>query len=204
MSTIQNISKKLLRAKGRCCKINIIVGISGASGAIYAIRLLEVLKSVPQVTTHLVMSKYAIENIGIETDYSIERVVELANFTYDNGNLAARISSGSYIIHATVIVPCSMKTLACISNGICDTLIARAADVALKESRKLIICPRETPLNSIHLENMLKLSKLGVKIIPPMPAFYSKPKSIEDILNHQAMKICDCLGIGNEIGCRWE
>ena len=184
--------------------INIVVGITGASGAIYGIRLLEVLKGVPQVTTHLILSKYAVENIGLETNYSIEQVLGLANFTYDNDGLAARISSGSYITYATVIVPCSMKTLACISNGICDTLISRAADVALKESRKLIVCPRETPLNSIHLENMLKLSKLGVKIIPPMPAFYTKPRTIEDILNHQVMKICDCLGIANEIGHRWE
>ncbi len=150
------------------------------------------------------MSKYAVENIGIETDYSIGQVLGLADFTYDNDCLSARISSGSYITDATVIVPCSMKTLACISNGICDTLIARAADVALKESRKLIICPRETPLNSIHLENMLKLSRLGVKIIPPMPAYYNKPKTLDDIQNHQVMKICDCLGIANEIGHRWK
>ena len=143
-------------------------------------------------------------NIGLETDYSIEQVLSLANFSYDNHSLAARISSGSYLTDATVIVPCSMKTLACISNGICDTLISRAADVTLKESRKLIICPRETPLNSIHLENMLRLSKQGVRIIPPMPAFYNKPQTLDDILNHQVMKICDCLGITNEIGRRWE
>ena len=178
--------------------------MSGASGVMYGIRLLETLKSVPQITTHLVVSRYAVKNIELETDYSIEQVLGLANFTYDNDSLEARISSGSYLTDATVIVPCSMKTLACISNGICDTLISRAADVTLKESRKLIICPRETPLNSIHLENMLKLSKLGVKIIPPMPAFYNKPQTIDDILNHQVMKICDCLGIANKIGRRWQ
>ncbi len=178
--------------------------MSGASGAMYGIRLLEALKSVPQITTHLVVSRYAVKNIELETDYSIEQVLGLANFTYDNDSLEARISSGSYLTDATVIIPCSMKTLACISNGTCDTLISRAADVTLKESRKLIICPRETPLNSIHLENMLKLSMLGVKIIPPMPAFYNKPQTIDDILNHQVMKICDCLGIANKIGRRWQ
>ncbi|HEX2926710.1 MAG TPA: UbiX family flavin prenyltransferase [Ruminiclostridium sp.] len=184
--------------------MNIVVGITGASGVVYGIRLLEVLIKEPHVTTHLVMSSYAIKNISLETGYKTEEVMKLANFVYQNDDLAARISSGSFITDAAIIVPCSMKTLGSVANGVCDTLISRTADVAIKEGRPLILCPRETPLSPIHLENMLKLARLGVKIIPPMPAFYNKPGTIEDILNHHVMKICDILGIKNEAARRWE
>jgi polyprenyl P-hydroxybenzoate/phenylacrylic acid decarboxylase-like protein len=183
--------------------MNIVIGMTGASGVIYGIRLLEVLHAYSDVTTHLIMSRYAEENTVLETTYEVERIKEMADCLYENSDLGARIASGSYLTDATVIVPCSMKTLGSIAGGICDTLIARAADVAIKEGRKLVLCPRETPLSAIHLENMLKLARLGVMLIPPMPAFYSKPLAIEDLVNHHVMKICDALGLKYDKGIRW-
>lgn len=183
--------------------MNVVVGMTGASGIIYGIKLLETLCSDNNVTTHLIMSRYAVENTHLETTYEVEHIRSMADFFYDNSDLGARISSGSYLIDATVIIPCSMKTLGSIAGGICDTLIARAADVAVKEGRRLVLCPRETPLSAIHLENMLKMARLGVMIVPPMPAFYNKPLSIEDMVGHQVMKICDALGLRYDIGNRW-
>ena len=149
----------------------IIVGISGASGSIYGIDLLEKLSKATNVETHLVMSNWAKENIKLETDYSVAEVENLADFVYDNRNLGAAIASGSFRIDGMVIAPASMKTVAGISIGFDEDLIMRAASVMLKEQRKLILVPRETPLSAIHLENLTKLAKLGVHIIPPIPSF---------------------------------
>lgn len=183
--------------------MNVVVGISGASGSIYAIRLLEVLKELEGVNTHLIISEWGKANIEIETSYSISYVESLATKVYNNKNMAAAVSSGSFLNDGMIILPCSMKTLSAISNGYADSLISRAADVMLKEGRRLIICPRETPLNLIHLENMTKLSKLGVKIVPPMPAFYNNPQSIEDIVKHTVMKILDQIDIHISSEERW-
>lgn len=181
----------------------IIVGISGASGSIYGIDLLEKLSKSPNVETHLVMSNWAKENIKLETNYSLAEVEGLADFVYDNQNLGAAIASGSFKIDGMVIAPASMKTVAGISIGFDEDLIMRAASVMLKEQRKLILVPRETPLSAIHLENLTKLAKLGVQIIPPIPSFYDHPTSVADLVNHQTMRVLDNLKIENEVGKRW-
>lgn len=184
--------------------MEIIVGVTGATGAIYAVRLLESLRKFSDINVHLIISHWAQQTLITETEYDLEYIKSLAHEVYDNSNMGARISSGSFLTDAMFIVPCSMKTLSSIANGYCDNLIARAADVTLKEGRKLILSPRETPLNSIHLENMLKLSRMGVRILPPMPAFYNKPETIEDIVNHQVMKLLDQLNLNNADGKRWQ
>ncbi|WP_282806038.1 UbiX family flavin prenyltransferase [Lactobacillus isalae] len=181
----------------------IVVGISGASGSIYGIDLLEKLSKVTNFETHLVMSNWAKENIKLETNYSVAEVENLADFVYDNQNLGAAIASGSFRVDSMVIAPASMKTVAGISIGFDEDLIMRAASVMLKEQRKLILVPRETPLSPIHLENLTKLAKLGVHIIPPIPSFYDHPKTIQDIIDHQTMKVLDSLGIKNKVGERW-
>ncbi|GAY71880.1 UbiX family flavin prenyltransferase [Lentilactobacillus kosonis] len=183
----------------------IVVGITGASGTIYGIQLLEALHSMNDIEVHIVMSRWAKENLAIEqTNYTEAQVKKLADFTYSDNDLGATIASGSFRHDGMVIVPASMKTVATVATGIGDNLISRAADVTLKEQRQLIIVPRESPFNQIHLENMLKLSKMGVSIIPPIPAFYNNPQTIDDIVNHTIMKILDHLHIDNEISSRWE
>lgn len=181
----------------------IVVGISGASGSIYGIDLLEKLSKVTNFETHLVMSNWAKENIKLETNYSVAEVENLADFVYDNQNLGAAIASGSFRVDSMVIAPASMKTVAGISIGFDEDLIMRAASVMLKEQRKLILVPRETPLSPIHLENLTKLAKLGVHIIPPIPSFYDHPKTIQDIIDHQTMKVLDSLGIEADFAKRW-
>ena len=184
--------------------MELVVGITGASGTIYAIRLLETLRIIENVKVNLVISEWAKKNIEIETEYSLEYVLSLADRVFDNKNMAASISSGSFLVVALIILPCSMTTLSAFSSGYTDSFITSVADVTMKEGRKLIISPRETPLNSIHLENMLKLSKFGVRIVPPMPAFYNNPKSIDDIINHTVMKILDQVGIHTNNKERWQ
>lgn len=182
----------------------IVVGISGASGTIYGIRLLEALKAAPDVETHLVMSRWAKENLAVEsTGYTDAQVKALADYVYPEQNMGATIASGSFIHDGMVIIPASMKTIASVATGMGDNLIGRAADVTLKEQRQLIVVPRESPFNQIHLENMLKLSKMGVAIIPPIPAFYNNPKTVDDIVNHTVMKILDHLHIDNSVSARW-
>jgi 4-hydroxy-3-polyprenylbenzoate decarboxylase len=183
--------------------VEFVIGITGATGTIYAVKLLEALKDI-EINTHLIMSEWAMNNLEVETDYSWDYVKSLAGVVYDNNNLGAKPSSGSFITQGMVVVPCSMKTLSSIASGFCDNLITRTADVMIKEDRKLVLCPRETPLNSIHLENMLKLSRIGVKIVPPMPAFYNHPLTIEDLINHHVMKILDQFGISYIKARRWE
>lgn len=185
-------------------KMEIVVGVTGATGIIYAIHLLKVLKAIDNLNTHLIMSDWAKENLKIETNYSLEEIERLAAKVYDNKNLGAETSSGSFITDGMIIVPCSMKTLSSIANGYDDNLISRTAGVMLKEGRRLILSPRETPLSPIQLENMLKLSRIGVRIVPPMPAFYNRPQNIEDLINHHVMKILDQLGIDYAKGKRWE
>lgn len=184
--------------------MKIVIAITGATGIIYGVRLLESLKANDNIERHLIMSTWAIKNLEIETDYSLEYVESLATTVYDNQNLGASIASGSYKTDGMIILPCSMKTLSSIANGFDNNLISRAANVTIKEDRKLILSPRETPLSSIHLENMLKLSRIGVKMIPPMPAFYNRPEQIEDIVNHVTMKILDQFGIEYDKGKRWD
>ncbi len=185
-------------------KRTIVVGITGASGAIYAVDLLKKLQTVDLVETHVIISDWARENLKIELGMSVDDFEALCDVSYSNRNLGARIASGSFMTTAMVIIPASMKTVAGIACGLSDNLIGRAADVMLKEQRKLIIAPRETPLNTIHLENLTKLSKLGVHIIPPIPAFYNNPQTIQDIVTHNTIKILDSLGLKNDYKRRWE
>ncbi len=180
-----------------------MIAISGASGAIYGIRALEELKK-RNIETHLVISKWAEATIRTETGYSVEEIKKLADFYYEEDNLAAAISSGSSKWTGMLIAPCSMKTLAGIAHGYSDGLIIRAADVAIKERRRLVLLTRETPLNPIHLENMLKLSRLGVTIMPPVPAFYTKPTTIEEIIDQTVGRSLDQLGVEIEDLKRWE
>ena len=182
--------------------MEIVVGITGATGVVYAVRLLECLKNYG-VATHLAVSDWGKKNLKIETPYDIGTVEKLASFVYDFTDLGAAISSGSYLTDGMVILPCSMKTLSAVANGYDDNLISRAASVTLKEGRKLVLCPRESPLSAIQLENMLKLARLGVRIVPPMPAFYNNPKSIEDIVENHTMKVLDQFGLSYDGQKRW-
>lgn len=182
--------------------MRLLVGISGSSGVAYGVRFLEVLQTL-KIETHLIISRWAEECIKIETDKKPSYVKSLAKYVYNNDNLAAKPSSGSYRIDGMVVIPCSMKTLASIANGYEDTLISRGASVALKESRKLVLVPRETPLTAIHLSNMLRLAKMGAIILPAMPGFYHKPKSVDELLNHIAGKVLDQFGIEHEVFKRW-
>ncbi|HWQ78429.1 MAG TPA: UbiX family flavin prenyltransferase [Anaerovoracaceae bacterium] len=184
-------------------KRRIIVAITGASGTTYGIRLLEALRRHEEIEIHLIVSPWAEENIKIETDYNMDRILELAHYHYRNEEMAARIASGSFRVSGMVVIPCSMKTLAAISCGFADNLTARAADVMLKERRTLIIVPRETPFNAIHLENMLRLARMGVSIAPPIPSFYHKPESIDDLISHFTGRVLDLLEIDHEMAGRW-
>ncbi|QKS70081.1 UbiX family flavin prenyltransferase [Paenalkalicoccus suaedae] len=180
----------------------IIIGMSGSTGPIYGIRLLEELSKL-DVETHLIMSDWSEKTIKIETDYKVEDVKKLATHIHPPQNQAAIISSGSFQTDAMIIVPCSMKTLSAVAHGYADNLISRAADVILKERRRLIMVPRETPLNDIHLENMLKLSRMGVIMAPPMPAFYNNPETIEDMVDNTVSRLLDHLQIDHQLTKRW-
>jgi len=181
----------------------IVIGFSGASGIIYGIRLLEILHSL-NIQTYLIISEWAKKNIEIETDKNLEYVKSLSSINYENFKLDASVSSGSFLHDGMVIVPCSMKSLSSIANGYDDTLISRAASVTLKESRKLILVPRETPLSRIHLENMIKLQDAGAIILPAMPGFYHKPSTIDEIVDHLVGKILDQLKIKHDLFTRWK
>ena len=183
--------------------MKVIIGISGASGVIYGIRLLEELNKV-NVETHLIISEIAKGIIEHETEYNISDVEALADFVYDDDDLNAIVNSGSFKFDTSIIIPCSMKTLSAISNGYGDNVINRVGDVTLKERRELIIVPRETPLRTVHLENMTKLSKEGAIILPAMPGFYHKPQTIDDQINFIIGKIFDILNINNNLFTKWK
>lgn len=176
--------------------------MTGSTGVIYGIRMLETLKKL-DVDTHLIMSEWAQKCVSMETDFTVDQVKSLATSVSDEKNMASSVSSGTHKIDGMVVAPCSMKTLSAISNGYDDTLIARAAGVTIKESRKLILMVRETPLSAIHLENMLKLSRLGIVILPPVTEFYTKPKSIDDIINHGVGKCLDQFDLEHNLYSRW-
>ena len=182
--------------------MKLIIAITGSTGVIYGIRMLEVLKKL-KIETHLIMSEWGEKCISMETKYTSDYAKSLATTTSDEQNMASSISSGTHRIDGMIVAPCSMKTLSAIANGYDNTLIARAAGVTIKESRKLILMTRETPLSAIHLENMLKLSRLGIIILPPVTEFYTKPKSIDDIINHIVGKCLDQFDIEHDLYTRW-
>ncbi len=181
----------------------IIIGISGASGVQYGIRLIETLKDIEDFETHLVISESAKKLISIETNFSLEDVEELGDHVYRDDDFTAPIASGSHRTEGMVIAPCSMKTLASIATGMSDTLISRAADVCLKEKRPLVLMTRETPLNLIHIENMERAAKAGASILPACPAFYSGPESVDEIIDFMAGRALDLLGIEHGLYRRW-
>ncbi|MDP2318291.1 MAG: UbiX family flavin prenyltransferase [Acidobacteriota bacterium] len=172
----------------------LIVAITGASGSIFGVRLLEMLQG-SGIETHLVMSRWGARTLVHETSYTPEQVNALASVVHPLTDQGASISSGSFVTMGMVIAPCSVRTLAAIAHGLGDNLVHRAADVVLKERRTLVLAVREAPLSEIHLENMLKLSRMGVVIAPPMPAFYARPTSIDDIVNYTCVRLLDQLGI---------
>jgi 4-hydroxy-3-polyprenylbenzoate decarboxylase len=183
-------------------KNRIVVGITGASGVILGIKLLEFLKKTG-IETHLIITEIAKKIIEHETDYSVKDVEKLADSVHDNKDLFAPIASGSFKIKGMVVIPCSMKTLAGVANGYSDNLLLRVADVCLKERRKIILVAREMPLSQIHIENMERVSRAGGIILPPVLTFYSKPKNINDMVNHVIGKVLDMLDIENDMYKRW-
>ena len=181
----------------------LIVGLTGATGAILGVRLLEALKDC-NVESHLVISRWAQRTIEHETPYTIKQVCALATVYHNSANMAAEISSGSFITDGMVVIPCSMRTLGSIAHGYGEHLVHRAADVVLKERRRLVLVVRESPLSELHLENMLKLARMGVRIVPPMLAFYNHPKSINDIVDHIVARVLDQFDISAPFAKRWD
>ncbi|MBY6190353.1 UbiX family flavin prenyltransferase [Microbulbifer agarilyticus] len=181
----------------------LIIGLSGASGVIYGIRLLEMLRDIPDVETHLIMSRYARLNIEIETELSAKYVESLADEVHSHSNQAASISSGSFKTDGMIIAPCSIKTLSAIAHSSAESLMSRAADVVLKESRRLVLMPREVPLHTGHCKLLYEVSMLGALIAPPMPAFYNHPKTIDDIVNHSVGRVLDLFDIEYSGVKRW-
>ncbi|MFG2859061.1 non-oxidative hydroxyarylic acid decarboxylases subunit B [Streptomyces sioyaensis] len=184
--------------------MRLIVGMTGATGAVFGVRLLEALAALPDVETHLVLSRWARTTIELETGRSVAEVSALAEVTHRPEDQGATISSGSFRTDGMVIVPCSMKTLAGIRAGYADGLLGRAADVVLKERRRLVLVPRETPLSEIHLENMLALTRQGVQMVPPMPAFYHHPQSVDDLVDHLTSRLLDQFGLPAPAARRWD
>jgi flavin prenyltransferase len=183
--------------------MRIVVGITGATGAILGVRTLQVLKDAG-IESHLVLSKWGARTLLHETPHTVEYVKSIADYAYSESDQGAPISSGSFLTDGMIVAPCSVRTLAAIAHGHGDNLVHRAADVILKERRKLVLMVREAPLSDIHLENMLKLSRMGVVITPPVPAFYTNPQNLDDVVNHIVMRALDSLGIHLDVAGRWE
>ena len=184
--------------------MRLIVGITGASGVIYGIRLLEMLRTLPDVESHLILSSGAKLNIALETGWQPKAVEALADVVYSDNDLAASISSGSFKIDGMIIIPCSMKTLSGVVNSYADNLIVRAADVTLKEQRRLVLVPRGSPLHVGHTRLLHEAATMGAVICPPSPAFYNNPQSVDDIINHTAGRILDLFGLDCGTITRWQ
>lgn len=181
----------------------VVVGMAGASGVIYGVRMLETLKN-QGVETHLIISEAGKLNIKIETDYDVEEVLSMADFTYSNKDIAAAVASGSFLTLGMVVVPCTVKTLSGIANAYNENLLIRAADVTLKEKRKLALMFRETPLHKGHLRLLTMAADIGAHIVPPVPSFYHFPKTIDDIINQSIGKILDYMSIEHDLFKRWD
>ena len=181
----------------------LIIGITGASGVIYGIRLLEVLSSIKEIETHLIISEAGEINISYETDWKIEDVKAMASFSYRINDISARIASGSFNTDGMIIAPCTVKTMSALAHSYADSLLTRAGDVTLKERRKLVLLARETPLHIGHIRNMERLCEMGAIIMPPVPAFYYKPKTIQDIIDHTIGKALDIFSIKHNLFQRW-
>lgn len=185
-------------------KKRLVIGISGTTGVIYGIRLLEVLNNIKDIETHLIISEAGELCLAHETDQRLEDIKALADYNYGIHDIGAPISSGSFLIYGMVIIPCSMKTLSALANSYSENLIIRAGDVALKEQKKLVLVPRETPLHIGHLKNMVRAAEIGATILPPFPSFYHKPETVQDIIDHTIGRILDNLDIEHNLTPRWE
>ena len=183
--------------------MKIVVGITGASGTIYGIRLLERLRAL-DVETHLILSRWGARTLIHETSYTVEQVRQLATRSYAPADQGAAVSSGSFVTMGMIVLPCSMRTLGAIAYGVGETLIPRAADVVLKERRRLVLGVREAPFHEIHLENMLKLTRMGAIVSPPVPAFYNRPASIDDLIDHTVTRMLDLFGLYTTDTARWD
>ncbi len=183
--------------------MRLIIGISGASGVIYGIRLLEALREAPEVETHLVLSNGGKVNIALESDWKVRDVEALADVVYSDSDVAATIASGSFRTGGMIVAPCSMKTLSAIANSYAANLLVRAADVTLKENRKLVLVPRETPLHAGHLRLMREAALMGAVVAPPVPGFYARPETVDDIVNHSVGRIMDLFGLDTGLVRRW-
>lgn len=183
--------------------MRLVVAITGATGSVYGIRLLEILKAYPDVETHLVISRPGKRTLVEETDWSVADVEGLATHRYDNTDIGAAIASGSFRTAGMVIAPCSIKTAAAVAVCHSDNLVARAADVTLKEGRPLLMLVRETPLHAGHLKMMLALAEMGAVVLPPMPAFYNRPRDLDDIVNHTIARVLDRLGLPQTLVAEW-
>ncbi len=183
-------------------RLPLVVGMTGATGAVYGIRLLEALREA-SVETHLIVSEWAERTIAAETDRRPAEVLALADRVYDERDLHAPPASGTFLTRGMLVVPCSMKSLAAIANGLSETLIHRAADVTIKEGRKLLLLVRESPLSVIHLENMLKVARAGVLVVPPVPAFYARPRTVQELVDHTVGRLLDHFGVPNDLVRRW-
>lgn len=192
-------------AMGQCMK-RLIIGISGASGAIYAVRLLQVLRQLDEVESHLIISPAAKQTIALETDFSLREVQALADVVHDARNIAASVSSGSFHTEGMIILPCSIKTLSGIVHSYSDGLLTRAADVVLKERRRLLLCVRETPLHLGHLRLLTQAAELGAIIMPPVPAFYHRPQTLQDVIDQTVNRILDQFGLSlpEDLFTRWQ
>ncbi|CAN7620834.1 UbiX family flavin prenyltransferase [Acidovorax sp. LjRoot129] len=182
----------------------VIVGISGASGAVYGARMLQVLQGQSGIETHLVVSDAGWRNLRHELDMDRPAVEALAHRVHDLHNVGAAIASGSFDCHAMVVAPCSMRTLAAVAHGLADNLLTRAADVALKERRRLVLMVRETPLHLVHLRNMVTVTELGAIVCPPLPAFYLRPTTLGDVVDYSVARVLDLIGVAHQIAPRWE
>ena len=185
-------------------KKRLIVGITGATGALYGIRLLEFLKKQADWESHLVLTDAGVLNVWHELKMKRREVEKLAHAAYHPKDIAATIASGSFLTEGMVIAPCSMKTLAAVAHAHADDLVSRAADVVLKERRRLVLLPRETPLNLAHLRNMVAVTEMGGIIFPPVPAFYAKPKSLDDLVAHTVARVLDLFGVHSAKLARWQ
>lgn len=184
--------------------MQLIVGMSGASGVIYGIRLLQVLQQESNIETHLILSDSAKLNIAVETQFSAKAVQAMADHVHSNKDIGATIASGSFKSNGMIIAPCSIKTLSAVANCYADSLIVRAADVMLKERRRLVLVPRETPLHTGHCELLLQASRSGAILAPPMPAHYIKPQSVDDLVDHHVGRVLDLFDIDPGIVKRWQ
>ncbi len=198
-----NLGVIVVRQRGEDGELRIVIGINGSSGVIYGIRLLQVLGSIPNMETHLVITRAGGQTIEIETEYQASEIRTLADCCYRIDDLTACLASGSFEHDGMIVAPCSMKTLSALAHSYADNLLTRAADVTLKERRRLILLVRETPLHLGHLKNMVSVTQMGGVIMPPLPAFYHKPRTLQDIVDHTIGKVLDMFHIEHNLFERW-